>query len=48
MLAPNWSLDDETIKYLNNDLYSLYEVLVKANKQVFLYYNVNMSEHITI
>ena len=48
MLAPYWSFYDETIKYLNNDLYSLYEVLVKANKQVFLDFNINMSEHITI
>lgn len=45
---PYWSFYDETIKYLNNDLYSLHEVLIKANKQVFLDYNVNMTEHITI
>lgn len=43
-----WSFYDETIKYLNNDLYSLHEVLTKANKQVFLDYNVNMTESITI
>lgn len=39
--VPYWSFKDETIKYLNNDLYSLYEILTKANKQIFLDYNVN-------
>ena len=48
ILMPYWSFYDETIKYLNNDLLSLYEIVRKANKQVFLDYNVNMSEHITI
>ena len=48
MFVGYWSFYDETIKYLNNDLYSLHEVLTKANKQVFLDYNVNMTEHITI
>ena len=43
-----WSFYDETIRYLNNDLHSLHEILTKANKQVFLDYNVNMKEHITI
>lgn len=28
----NWSFQDETIKYLNNDLNSLYEILVKVLK----------------
>ena len=48
ILIPYWSFYDETIKYLNNDLYSLYEVLSKANKQVFLDYNINITEHITM
>lgn len=46
--APYWSFYDETIKYLNNDLYSLHQVLTKANKQIFLDYNINMSESLTI
>lgn len=48
MFVGYWSFYDETIKYLNNDLYSLHEVLTRANKQVFLDYNINMTESITI
>lgn len=43
-----WSFKDETIKYLSNDLLSLHEILTKANKQVFLDYNANMSDVSTI
>ena len=43
-----WSFKYETIKYLTNDLLSLYEVLTMANKQVFLDYNYNMTDAITI
>lgn len=31
----NWSFKDESIKYLNNDLNCLYEVLISANKEIF-------------
>lgn len=48
MFVGYWSFYDETIKYLNNDLYSLHEVLTRANKQVFLDYNINMTDSITI
>lgn len=48
LIIDNWSFKEETIKYLINDLNSLYEVLMKANKQIFLDYNVNMSDSITI
>ena len=34
-----WFFKDKTVKYLNNDLLSLHEILTKANKQIFLYYN---------
>ena len=44
----NWSFRLETEKYLRADLNSLYEVIVKANKQVFLGYGVNMIENLTI
>lgn len=43
-----WSFKDETIRYLINDLLSLHQILTKANKQVFLDYNVDMTENITI
>ena len=39
---------DQCIKYLQADLPSLYQVLTKANKQIFQYYNVNMTDKITI
>lgn len=43
-----WSFKDETIKYLINDLLSLHQILTKTNKQVFLDYNVDMTDNITI
>ena len=43
-----WSFYAETIKYLNNDLLSLYQILLKANKQVFKDYGVNISDNLTI
>lgn len=43
-----WSFKDETLRYLNNDLFSLYEILIKANKQIFLDFNVHMTEFSTI
>lgn len=36
-----WSFQDECLKYLNNDLMSLFEVLNKANNQVFEDYKIN-------
>lgn len=46
--SENWSFYDETIKYLNNDLNCLYEILVNVNKQVFNDYKINMKDSITI
>ena len=45
---PVWSFYDETIKYLNKDLISLYQILIKANKQIFKDYGVNISDNIII
>lgn len=39
---------DESVFYLNKDLKSLYEVLVKANKQFFLAFNIQMTNYLTI
>nr|YP_009543519.1 DNA polymerase type B [Coniothyrium glycines]AYU74409.1 DNA polymerase type B [Coniothyrium glycines] len=44
----DWSFQKETIKYLENDLNSLYQVISKANKQVFNDYGVNLTDSITI
>ena len=43
-----WSFKEETIKYLINDLLSLHQILTKTNKQVFLDYNIDMTDCITI
>lgn len=48
LITSNWSFKDETIKYLNLDLLVLYEVLVKAKKQVFIDYDLNMVDSLTI
>ena len=48
MYSENWSFCDETVKYLLMDLNCLYEIIKKANKQIFLDYDVNMSDNNTI
>ena len=48
MSVHTWSFKNESIRYLTNDLFSLHEVLTKANKQVFLDYNLDMTKSITI
>lgn len=44
----DWSFYDESIRYLKNDLICLYQVVTKANKQIFFDYGVNMTDSITI
>jgi hypothetical protein len=46
--STDWSFQDESKKYLDNDLNCLHQVLTKANKQIFLDYNINMTDSITI
>jgi hypothetical protein len=48
MYTENWSFEHETYKYLRNDLNALYEVLIRANKQFFDDYKINISEGGTI
>ena len=48
LYTDNWSFKDETIKYLNNDLDCLYEIMIKGNRQIFLDFNINIMEAITI
>lgn len=48
MFTRSWSFQDETIKYLKNDIESLHEIVTKANRQVFYDYNTNMIDKITI
>lgn len=44
----DWSFKDENIKYLKNDLNSLFEVITKVNKQTFIDYDVNITDRLTI
>ena len=48
LYSNDWSFKDETIKYLKDGLNSLFEVINKANKQVFEDYNINMIDSLTI
>ena len=43
-----WSLQEESIIYLEKDLYSLYEVLDKVNKGMFLLFKKQMTNSLTI
>ena len=44
----NWSFKDETLKYLKNDLLCLYQVMIKVNKQVFVDYDIDLKDSLTI
>lgn len=44
----NWSLKDETLKYLEQDLLSLLEVMENFNQYIFINYNVQVTECLTI
>lgn len=44
----DWSFKDEAIKYLEKDLYSLYQVMIKANEQIHDDHNINIMEGLTI
>lgn len=48
MYTKNWSFGIEAVKYLKNDLYSLYQVLNKANHYFFLCFGIQMTESLTI
>ena len=48
LCSDNWSFKQETLKYLELDLLTLYEVLSKANKQLFLDYDIDMTKSHTI
>ena len=48
MSTTNWSFKEQAIKYLKDDLNSLFQVVSKANKQVFLDYGVNITDSLTI
>ena len=44
----NWSLKDETLKYLEKDLISLYNVIEKFSTEIFINHHVHVSDSLTI
>lgn len=44
----NWSLKDESLKYLEQDLLSLLEVMDNFNRYIFINYNVQVTDSLTI
>lgn len=48
MYSNDWSYKHETLKYIESDLMSLYQVITKANKQMFLDYGLNITDSLTI
>lgn len=48
MYTSNLSFKNVALKYLEDDIKCLYEVVTKANKQVFTDYNVQLTESLTI
>lgn len=45
---PNWNLKEECLKYLSLDLNSLLEVMNKFNKYIFMNYDLQITECLTI
>jgi DNA polymerase family B len=43
-----WNLKEECLIYLDKDLLSLYQVLVKVNKSIHFLFNMQMTESLTI
>jgi hypothetical protein len=43
-----WSLKDECLSYLDKDLISLYQVLVKVNKSIHFLFNMQMTDSLTV
>lgn len=47
-ITTNWSLRDETLKYLEKDLLSLLEILYKFQEHLWIDHNIEMTESLTI
>ena len=46
--SENWNFKAEVISYLEKDLISLYQVLEKINHSIFIDFNVQMTESLTV
>jgi hypothetical protein len=44
----DWSFKDKTLLYLGNDLLCHCQVMLKANKQIFMDYDVDIKDSLTI
>lgn len=44
----NWDAQESTIKYLNDDLISLFEVMTKFNEEIYLKYDTQVTNNLTI
>lgn len=44
----NWSLKDETIKYLENDLISLFNVIDEFKRKIYINYHTHITRSLTI
>lgn len=44
----DWSMREETLKYLSKDLISLHQILVEMDKIIFSNYRINITSHPTI
>jgi hypothetical protein len=47
-ISENWNLQSETLKYLKNDLISLYKVIDKFKYNIFLNYHTHITKSLTI
>jgi hypothetical protein len=47
-LKKDWNFQEEAIAYLKLDLLSLYEIIKKANRQLFLNLDVSITDNLTI
>lgn len=48
LVKKDWSFKDELLLYLEKDLYSLYEILKKANESFWFSFGIDMTANLTI
>jgi len=48
LIKDEWSLQEECLRYLKDDLVSLYEVLIKVNKTIHSLFDIQMTNCLTI
>jgi hypothetical protein len=48
MIKYDWNFQEETYYYLTKDLESLYQIITSANHNIFLNFNINLTDSLTI